>query len=179
MDWNNGTIFRVYVVGSSGTIVNSTFNVPVDIDQQLLTGKVFIGVENMVLKPSLDTLEKTQYWDAISYIQLSSINLPPYIDYSGYAGAIATSGNTRIFSRIPMVVLPTTTAGAVRFGFNQIINKNSIIYEMLNNQNALSNGRLTIQILDTTGTNIPNGYITSIAFTLVIYKAIDNYNVLK
>ena len=47
---------------------------------------------------------------------------------------------------------------------------------MLNNQNALSNGKLTIRILDVGGDAVPNGYINSLYFTLVIYKPSDNYS---
>ncbi len=43
MEWNNGTIFRVFVASISG---KSTINTRVDIGQMELNNKVFIGVEN-------------------------------------------------------------------------------------------------------------------------------------
>jgi len=176
MDWNNGTIFRVYVVANTASIINSTISTTVNIDQQLLNGKVFMGIENMVLKPVVAPVGILNYWEALSYIQLSSINLPPYIDYSSFPNAIARSENTKIFARIPITRVSTALATEIRFGYIQLLNKDSLIYEMLNNSNALSTGKLNIRLLDTTGIPIPDGYINSIIFTLVIYKPNDGYN---
>ena len=176
MDWNNGTIFRVYVVANTAAIINSTISTTVNIDQQLLNGKVFMGVENMVLKPVIAPAGLLAYWEALSYIQLSSINLPPYIDYSSFPDAIARSENTKIFARIPITRVSTALATEIRFGYIQLLNKDSLIYEMLNNSNALSTGKLNIRLLDTTGIPIPDGYINSIIFTLVIYKPNDGYS---
>ena len=81
MEWNNGTIFRVFVVSGSPS---STINTQVDIGQMELNNKVFMGVENFVLRPSVDTPEKQDYWSNASFIQLQSNNLPPFIDYSTY-----------------------------------------------------------------------------------------------
>ena len=50
------------------------------------------------------------------------------------------------------------------------------MYEMLNNPNALANGNLNIKILDETGNNIPNDFILSLSFTLVVYKPDNKYN---
>ena len=180
MDWNNGTIFRVYVVAFNTNIINSTFTTTVNIDQQLLNGKVFMGIENLILEPVVNTPVTNDYWATSPLIQLSSINLPPYIDYSSYPDFVNTSENTKIFARIPLILTPTLpfTGGTTeaRFVFNQLLNKDSIIYEMINNQNALSNGKLTIRILDAGGAAIPNGYINGLYFTLVIYKPNDNYS---
>ncbi len=79
MEWNNGTIFRVFVASISG---KSTINTRVDIGQMELNSKVFIGVENLVLRPDVSTDEKKNYWSLNPYIQLQSLNLPPFIDYS-------------------------------------------------------------------------------------------------
>ena len=182
MDWNNGTIFRIYVVVNQASIINSTFTTTVNIDQQLLNGKVFMGVENLILEPVVNTAPTRDYWATLPLIQLSSINLPPYIDYSSYPAFFKKSENTKIFARIPLLLTPTLADSAspavneVRFVFNQLLNKDSIIYEMLNNQNALSNGKLTIRILDVGGDAVPNGYINNLYFTLVIYKPSDNYS---
>jgi hypothetical protein len=180
MDWNNGTIFRVYIVVNSTSIKNSTFTTTVNIDQQLLNGKVFMGVENFILEPIVNPPIILDYWATLPLIQLSSINLPPYIDYSSFPDVIARSENTKIFARIPLTLTTTltnsTTQNEVRFVYNQLLNKDSIIYEMLNNQNALSNGKLTIKILDVVGGAIPDGYINTLYFTLVIYKPNDRYS---
>ena len=182
MDWNNGTIFRVYIVASIAEIINSTFTTTVNIDQQILNGKVFMGVENFILEPIVNTNLTRDYWATLPLIQFSSINLPPYIDYSSYPAFFKKSENTKIFARIPLILTPTLGNSAtpavneVRFGFNQLLNKDSIIYEMLNNQNALSNGKLTIRVLDIGGDPIPDGYINNIYFTLVIYKPNDRYS---
>ena len=182
MDWNNGTIFRVYILTSISEIINSTFTTTVNIDQQILNGKVFMGVENFILEPVVNTNPTRDYWATLPLIQLSSINLPPYIDYSSYPAFFKKSENTKIFARIPLILTPTLGNSAtpavneVRFGFNQLLNKDSIIYEMLNNQNALSNGKLTIRVLDIGGDPIPDGYINNIYFTLVIYKPNDRYS---
>lgn len=181
MDWNNGTIFRVYVVASNSNITNSTFTTTVNIDQQLLNGKVFMGIENLILEPIITPNAARDYWASLPLIQLSSINLPPYIDYSSFPASFKKSENTKIFARIPLLLTPTLANSAspavteVRFVYNQLLNKDSIIYEMLNNQNALSNGKLTIRILDPIGDAIPDGFINFLYFTLVIYKPNDNY----
>ena len=183
MDWNNGTIFRVYVVTSNSNITNSTFTTTVNIDQQLLNGRVFMGIENLILEPIVTPNVALDYWASLPLIQLSSINLPPYIDYSSFPSSFKKSENTKIFARIPLILTPTlpnstvpTPQSEVRFVYNQLLNKDSIIYEMLNNQNALSTGKLTIRILDPLGDPIPDGFINFLYFTLVIYKPNDNYS---
>jgi hypothetical protein len=182
MNWNNGTIFRVYVVASTNDIKNSTFNTKVNINQQLLNNKVVMGIENLVLYPSLDTDNKKNYWANVAMIQLASLNLPSYIDYTSVSEDIpgGMAGNTSVFGRIPLILassLPTVTNNVVpRFIYNHTFNKDSIMYEMLNNPNALANGNLNIKILDETGNNIPNDFILSLSFTLVVYKPDNKYN---
>ena len=59
MEWNNGTIFRVFVnIGdkTADTVdasvgVDPNVDVKVDVAQQELTGNVFIGIDNFVIKP--------------------------------------------------------------------------------------------------------------------------------
>ena len=183
MDWNNGTIFRLYVVVNQASIINSTFTTTVNIDQQLLNGKVFMGIENLILKPVVNTAPKQDFWAVMPLLQLSSINLPPYIDYSSFPNAIARSENTKIFARIPITIIQTIPnsilpvgVSETRFGFSQLLNKDSIIYEMINNPNAVSNGKMTFRVLDSSGNGIPDGYISFLYFTLVIYKHSDNYS---
>lgn len=180
MDWNNGTIFRIYVVVNQASIINSTFTTTVNIDQQLLNGKVFMGIENLILKPVVNTTPTQDFWAIMPLLQLSSINLPPYIDYSSFPVAVARSENTKIFARIPLTLTPTIPNSAniseTRFGFSQLLNKDSIIYEMINNPNAVSNGKMTFRVLDNAGNAIPDGYINFLYFTLVIYKHSDNYS---
>jgi hypothetical protein len=180
MHYNNGTIFRIYIATTATEIINGVFNAKVNINQQLLNGKVYIGVENLVLTANLSTDEKKDYWASMPLIQLSSINLPPYIDFSSVPEIFGTTGNTPNFCRFPLVILPTientANVSETRFGFNNVFNKDSILYEMLNNQNALANGNLNIKILDVYGNVIPDNYISDLAFTIVIYKPNNKYN---
>jgi len=178
MEWNNGTIFRVFVVSGS---TSSTINTKVDISQMYLNNKVFIGVENFAMRPDVSTPEKQDYWSEQAYIQLQSNNLPPFIDYSSYNEPIGVqSGNTRIFCRIPLIATPTLgnslLTTAAQFAVDRVLNKDSILYEMINNPSALSNGNLNIRILDVAGQPIPDGFILGVAFTLVIYKPSYKYN---
>jgi len=178
MEWNNGTIFRVFVVSGSPS---STINTKVDISQMDLNNKVFIGVENFVLRPAVETPEKQDYWSEQAYIQLQSNNLPPFIDYSTYNDPITIpSSNTRIFCRIPLIATPTLGNSLLttpaQFALDRVLNKDSILYEMINNPSALSNGNLNIRILDVIGQPIPDEYILGIAFTIVIYKPSNRYN---
>lgn len=177
MEWNNGTIFRVFVVSGS----SSTINTKVDISQMDLNNKVFIGVENFVLRPAVNTAEKQDYWSNASYIQLQSNNLPPFIDYSTFNDPInIPAQNTRIFARIPLIATPTLgdsdLTTQAQFAIDKVLNKDSILYEMINNPSALSNGNLNIRILDVLGQSIPEDYILGVAFTLVIYKPSNKYN---
>ena len=190
MNWNNGTIFRAFIRTDK-----TNADAKLDIGQQELNNKVFIGVENMVLKPRVSdddpdiTAVLQDYWSAVSYIQLESYQLPPYIDYT--SNNIVTTGeteveeqqrcrNTSIFARLPLIASPTlgdsdlTTEAT--FALDRVLNKDSILYEMINNPNALSNGRLKFRILDERGVAIPVGYIKSLSFTLVIYKPDNKYN---
>ena len=181
MEWNNGTVFRVYVAALGADIVNGVVNCKLNINQQLLNGKVFIGVENMVLSPSVADANKKDYWTDTPVLQMSSINLPPYIDYSSFSPSIVKeSGNTSVFFRTALTIIDTYVHSGndkeLRFGFNQVFNKDSILYEMINNQNALATGNFYIKILDTFGDAIPNTYIDFISFTLVIYKPNNKYN---
>jgi hypothetical protein len=190
MDWNNGTIFRAFIRTDK---VNA--DAKLDIGQQELNNKVFIGVENMVLKPRVsdpnpDITEVLQdFWSSTSYIQLESYQLPPYIDYTSnnipFIGETEVEEqlrckNTSIFARLPLIASPTLGSSELTteatFALDRTLNKDSILYEMINNPHALSNGRLKFRILDERGKPIPVGYITSFSFTLVIYKPDNKYN---
>lgn len=196
MEWNDGTIFRIYVnSGPDGPYTYSdSINAKVDIAQQELTDKVFIGVENFVLKPRVaDPVwvpddpagtppafawpaqdELQTYWANTGLIQLESVQLQPYIDYSSYNGFYqdrttpvpltvpfddSASRNTTIFARIPLIATPTLggpnlTTGAM-FALDRVINKDSVLTEMRNNPLAVSNGRLRFRLLDQNGHPIP------------------------
>ena len=190
MDWNNGTIFRAFIRTDKVNV-----DAKLDIGQQELTNKVFIGVENMVLKPKVSdpdpliTEVLQDFWSSTSYIQLESYQLPPYIDYTSNniaeVGETETASNLRcrntsIFARLPLIASPTlgdsqlTTEAT--FALDRILNKDSILYEMINNPHALSNGRFKFRILDERGVPIPDDYINSFSFTLVIYKPNNKYN---
>lgn len=176
MEWNNGTIFRVFVSSFEKNIINTK----VDISQMQLNNKCYIGVENYMLRPNVETLDQQDYWSFNTYIQLQSLNLPPFIDYSSYDDPNdVNTGNTRIFARFPLIAVPTlgdsllTTQAT--FGLDRVLNKDSILYEMINNPNALS-GNLNIRILDDEGDLVPDDYILSFFCTLVIYKPSNSYN---
>lgn len=190
MNWNNGTIFRAFVRSNESSV-----DAKLEIGQQELNNKVFIGVENMVLKPRVtDDDEPTRdilqnYWSERSYIQLESYQLPPYIDYISNniptidetdTEAQLRCRTTSIFARLPLIASPTlgnselTTEAT--FALDRVLNKDSILYEMINNPNALSNGRLKFRILDEQGVIVPTGHINSLSFTLVIYKPDNKYN---
>jgi hypothetical protein len=202
MDWNNGTIFRAFIRSNKTNV-----DAKLDIGQQELNNKVFIGVENMVLKPNVsDDDENIQrflqdYWSSTSYIQLESYQLPPYIDYTSNNIALFQETdideqlrcrNTNIFARLPLIACPTLGSSELTteatFALDRVLNKDSILYEMINNPHALSNGRLKFRILDEGGKPIPEtavndanvvvpiDYIDSFSFTLVIYKPDNKYN---
>jgi hypothetical protein len=206
MEWNNGTIFRCFISGDTPSI-----DAKLDIGQQELNNKVFIGIENYVLKPTvgfedpdlapevilLVQNELQNFWAKASYIQLESYQLPPYIDYTSQN--IETeevekyARNTTIFGRLPLIASPTL-GNAVKttestFASDRVLNKDSILYEMINNPHALSNGRFKFRLLDQAGKLIPESvtvagqampvpvkYIKSLSFTLVIYKPDNKYN---
>jgi hypothetical protein len=178
MEWNNGTIFRVFVVSGSPS---STINTRVDIGQMDLNNKVYMGVENFVLRPDVTTGAKQDYWSNATYVQLQSNNLPPFIDYSTFNDQLnLPANNTRIFARIPLVATPTLGNAALttlaQFAVDKVLNKDSILYEMINNPSALSTGNLNIRVLDVLGQSVPENYILGLAFTLVIYKPSNKYN---
>jgi hypothetical protein len=178
MEWNNGTIFRVFIVSGS---TSSTINTKVDISQMDLNNKVFIGVENFVLRPDVSSDEKQDFWSNAPFIQLQSNNLPPFIDYTTYNDPIGIPAtNTRIFARIPLIATPTLGNSQLttpaQFALDRVLNKDSILYEMINNPSALSSGNLNIRILGVLGESIPDDYIEGVAFTLVIYKPSNRYN---
>ena len=89
MEWNNGTIFRCFISGDTPTI-----DAKLDIGQQELNNEVFIGIENYVLKPTVEAVLENgdpnlpvqnalqDFWARTSYIQLESYQLPPCIDYT-------------------------------------------------------------------------------------------------
>tara|TARA_B100000497_G_C7686847_1_gene416507 strand:- start:225 stop:791 length:567 start_codon:yes stop_codon:yes gene_type:complete len=188
MEWNNGTIFRVFI--NSGT--DTTVDCKVDIAQQELNNDCFIGVENFVLKPDVSTNELQTYWSQIKYLQLESVQLTPYIDFTSQniTGLLppqeanqfnqARSQNTSIFARLPLIASPTLGSGAplltteATFAGDRVLNKDSILYEMRNNPNALSNGRLRFRMLDEFGGELQA--IRAFAFTLVVYKPSNVYN---
>ena len=198
MNWNNGTIFRTFV-----RCDNPTNDCKLDIGQQELNNKVFIGIENYVLKPNVEGIDDAStaflqdFWAGTSYLQLESYQLPPYIDYtSNNIGTFdernQNSRNTTIFGRLPLIASPTlgnsqlTTEAT--FACDRVLNKDSIMYEMINNPHALSNGRFKFRILDEAGNIIPSqalddsdnlvsvNFIKSFSFTLVIYKPDNKYN---
>jgi len=136
MDWNNGTIFRVFVNIADKSPVSATApadlkkGVPLEIDckvdiaQQELTGNVLLGVENYVVKPrtqhgtaSVQTALQN-YWASRSFLQFESFQLAPYIDFTSQldtqANSVlaqesnsADSRNTQVFARVPLIATPS------------------------------------------------------------------------
>jgi len=175
MDWNNGTIFRAFI-----TTTDVDTEVKLDIAQQELNGKCFIGIENFMMKPNVDTDEQKNFWAETTYLQFQSYQLSPYIDYNADATDASNSSNTQIFARLPLIAVPTlgdsllTTEAT--FGMDRVLNKDSVLYEMINNPYALSNGILRFRLLGEDGQPIAADDLTKLWFTLVIYKASPDYN---
>ena len=195
-EWNNGTIYRIFVQRALNATSN-IIDVPVDIAQSDLTGKVFIGVENYCLDRRMFVLPAVQRplttfdeqnvdllenWANVQYLQLQSINLPPDIDFTAEEDS-QTGRNTQIFARIPL----QTTYGRItansfymapRSAETFPLTKDGILYEMTNNPHALSNGRLRIQLLgdDNGPWNFTDHPIYNLSFTVVIYKPRNTYN---
>lgn len=214
MDWNNGTIFRAFInIGDNRPVIEINANrgvphevdVKLDIAQQELTGTVFIGIENFVVKPRVasgnpanPTAEQValqNYWANLRYLQLESFQLPPYIDYTSQeftgpgfeAESQNASRNTQIFARLPLIATPSlgnaNLTTQATFASDRVLNKDSILYEMRNNPFALSNGRLRFRILDEYNQPLRRTFgaldltaILALSFTLVIYKPNDTYN---
>ena len=180
MDWNNGTIFRVFVnvadnngVGDNNLGVPQEIDCKVDIGQQELTGNVYLGIENFVVKPRVEYAGDAQtqtdlqnYWATKRFLQFESFQLAPYIDFSSQTDTrlnqivaqefnAANSRNTQIFGRIPLIATPSlgnsNQITEATFAGDRVFNKDSILYEMRNNPLALSNGRLRFGILDEAG----------------------------
>lgn len=189
MEWNNGTIFRVFVnvsdnvgVGDNNLGVPEEIDCKVDISQQELSGNVLMGIENFVVKPRVeyagDAATQTalqNYWAKKRFLQFESFQLAPYIDFSSQNDTqsnqlvaqelnSANSRNTQIFGRIPLIATPTlgnaNQITEATFAGDRVLNKDSILYEMRNNPFALSNGRLRFRILDETGAPIERFRLT-------------------
>jgi hypothetical protein len=198
-EWNNGTIYRVFVSKTDSYAGSPYIDIPVDIAQSELTGKVFIGIENFVLDRELgggsladfhgQDSDFIDFWAAQQYLLLRSYNLPADIDYSTYA-ATNEGSNSRIFARLPLKTEYLPKEGVIHPMVPRVIgdyslNKDGILYEMTNNPLAISNGRLRVELLNTAGapffwsgaTDIGDKVpIANFAFTLVIYKPRNTYN---
>ncbi|MGI9555332.1 MAG: hypothetical protein ACR2M9_00610 [Cyanophyceae cyanobacterium] len=172
--FNNGTIFRIFCNTDSN---NSTFKCNIETEE--LTGRVFVGIENYVLIPSVDTAEKQDYWATRSYIQFSSPSFPPFIDLS--TDTITNTENYNlIFSRVPLIASPTLGDSAevtrATYALDRLFNKNSSsFYEMRNNPSTLSRGQINIRFLDQSFDEIPSDFIEQLSFTLIIYKPKNKY----
>lgn len=195
-EWNDGTIYRIHV--HLGPVNGQlSFSVPVDIAQSKLTGKVLMGIEMLHvfrdLNGSYNVSQATNQNDDQLIAQqkyhcerplyfFESFSLPPDIDFS----TSETSGrNTQVFARVPVdfkfLAKGTQNGGDNADGFYentgtyyQVLNKDSIMYEMTNNPNAISNGQLHFRIVDYLGQPFTN--IVYMDFTLVIYKPRNTYN---
>lgn len=197
-EWNNGTIYRIFVSKTESYAGSPYIDIPVDIAQSELTGKVFIGIENFVLDRNLGSSltnfhgqnqAHINFWAAMQYLLLRSYNLPADIDYSTYADTNEGS-NSRIFARLPLKTEYLPKEGQLhpmipRVTGDYSLNKDGILYEMTNNPLAISNGRLRVELLNTAGSpftweDAPGADdivpIKNFAFTLVIYKPRNSYN---
>lgn len=191
-EWNDGTVFRTHVrlVDVDG---QSHYTVPIDIAQGELNGKVFMGIElinvfrdlngTMAFDQATDQLTQTvalQKYHAVRDVYFfESFQLPPDVDFSATTGA---GSNTQVFARVPVPFhyMNKVGSGETEGCYNHStvgywpLSKNGILYEMSNNPNALSNGRLQFRIVDYSGQPIKN--VVQLAFTLVIYKPRNTYN---
>lgn len=203
-EWNDGTIYRIQVQ-SAGDFTSNIITVPVDIAQSELVGKVFIGLESLCLDRELYTNTNTPLldlgqqnaglknsWANIQYLQLRSVSMPPDIDYTTQAqdvntGRAAYGRNTQVFTRVALpldIVRSSTGAGNEEFYLNPRVvvnnnlNKDGILTEMTNNPNALANGQLHIQLINTNGNplNLQFNPIRNLQFVIVIYKPRNTYN---
>ena len=199
-DWNNGTIYRIFVKSKENANFSPVIDVPIDIAQSELNGKVFIGVENFVLERELintnfgtnpsrmHSQDQTliDAWSLQRYVQLRSVQLPPDIDFT--TSAVTDSGsNSQIFARLPLKTDYFRESGTLhplqpRVTGDYDLQKSGILYEMSNNPNAISNGRMRIELLNETGQQWPISAgddscpIRAFTFTLVIYKPRNTYN---
>ena len=200
-DLNNGTIYRIFVklgdTVDAKDVTSNIIDVPVDIAQSELTGKVFIGVENYCLDRRIiktdvaggrpltrfDNQDDTliEQWASVQYLQLQSINLPPDIEFTAVEKS-QTGQNTQMFARIPLQTMYGRITANKFYMFPRSaetfpLTKYGILYEMTNNPHALSNGRLRIQLLDDNGPwDLTKYPIYNLAFTIVIYKPRNTYN---
>jgi len=194
-DWNNGTIYRIMVQSKINDNFSPVIDVPIDIAQSELTGKVFIGVENFCLDRQLhndaatspaklgtQNQTKIDNWSETLYLQLRSVSLPPDVDYTTDA-TTQVGKNTQIFARFPLpteYIRESSTKHAmvprVTGTFN--LQKDGILYEMSNNPNAISNGRMRIEVISDANVlwNTTLAPIRKLFFTLVIYKPRNTYN---
>lgn len=174
-NFNNGTIFRIFC----NTDKNNA-NFKCNIETEELNGRVFIGIENYVLIPSVDTGAKQDYWATRSYMQFASNSFPPFIDLSTDT-VTNTENYNLIFSRVPLIASPTlgdqSEVTRATYALDRLFNKNSAsFYEMRNNVGALSRGEIKIRFLDQEFNEIPDDYIDTLSFSLIIYKPRNKYN---
>jgi len=129
-EWNNGTIYRVQVI-QTWKPNSATIDVPLDVAQSELVGKVFIGVENYSIQRVLgaeapeninsqafaSTNQNVDFWGQQSFLCLGCPQLPPDIDYVCHENTLdrlapdetvpllpAKSVKTNIFARLPLPV---------------------------------------------------------------------------
>ena len=204
-EWNNGTIYRIFVRQPVTAASKPVLTVPIDIPGGELFGKVFIGVENLVLDRELapggltdfanQDEDKLSYWAQVRYLLMRCTQLPPDIDYNSRDGE-SRGKSEQIMARIPLpieylVVQPESDTQELKVAMNprvsvdRSLSKSDILYEMTNNANALHGGTLRIELLDEDGDplyeideeNDTRHYrVDNLSFTLVIYKPRNTYN---
>ena len=167
---NQGTIFRVFCTTDKGT---ATF--PINIDTELTSGRVGVGIESMVLIPAVTTELQQDYWATRSYIQFSSPNFPPFIDVTSNTTLIPPQRFDLIFNRIPLIATPNVgnalQSTRSTYAIDRLYTQDSASFsQMRNNANSLGSGQVSITLLDQHNDAIPDDYLEEISFTLMIYK---------
>jgi hypothetical protein len=113
---------------------------------------------------------------------LASVHLPPDIDFT--TNEITGQGSTtQVFARLPLEIHHQQKSGGdfvidPRTSHHFPLNKDGILYEMTNNPNAISNGRMRIylQKANNSSWDMTNTPIYNLSFTIVIYKPRNTYN---
>jgi hypothetical protein len=125
-EWNNGTIYRVHVIQKYEPD-SATIDVPLDVAQSELVGKVFIGVENysitrymgsnspIEINDQIENGSDLEFWGKQNFLCLSCPQLPPDIDYvsneetkdrldptDATRNLRAKTEKTNVFARLPL-----------------------------------------------------------------------------
>ena len=127
------------------------------------------------------TIQKQDFWAKTTFLQLQSTSLQPHIDYTSVnVDGVKQGGYSSVFARLPLIAVPVLGSSSAivtpTYGDNIPLSKDSLMYQIKNNPNALSNGTFHFRVLDQDGNLIPSQYLDKMSFTLVVYKPRNTYN---